>query len=184
MSVKNKLEMFLKTIDPSVTIDPIERRYNEALNRFRTPENTVGSVQECIDLLSEFVRVVMKAPASMGTIGYSQAISHLQKEFPGQTERTVRDIMMSGAEGGVYRILKSIVSAMSEEHAKNKITSLATDFWKSLTVEEQVKMPDTYINLCGHMLPAEVKGRGKYHLAAFWNVLIEHPGMVKRYRIK
>ena len=182
MSARSKLERFLKNIDPSVTIDPIERSYNEALNRFRTPSNTVDSVQECIDLLSEFVREIMNAPASMGTIGYSQAIHHLQKEFPGQTEYTVRDIMMTGAEGGVYRILKSIVISMSEEHARNKITSRVTDFWNSLTVEEQVKMPDTYIDLCGNMLPENVKGPGKYHLAAFWNVLIEHPGMVKRYR--
>lgn len=182
MCVRSKLEQFLATIDPSVTIDPIAQRYNEALNRFRTPSNTVGSVQECIDLLSEFVRVVMNAQASMGTIGYSQAIHHLQKEFSGQTEYAVRDIMMTGAEGGVYRVLNSIVIAMSEEHARNTISSRVTDFWRSLTVAEQVKMPDAYIDLCGYMLSEDVKGRGKYHLAAFWNVLIEHPGMVKRYR--
>ena len=181
MCVRSKLEQFLATIDPSVTIDPIAQRYNEALNRFSTPSNTVGSVQECIDLLSRFIQEAMNAHG-MGTIGYSQAIHHLQKEFPGQTEYAVRDIMMTGAEGGVYRILNSIVIAMAEEHARNTISSRVTDFWRSLTVEEQVKMPDAYIDLCGHMLPEDVKGRGKYHLAAFWNVLIEHPGMVKRFR--
>jgi hypothetical protein len=181
MCVRSKLERFLESIDPSVTIDPIAQRYNEALNRFRTPSNTVDSVDDCIDLLSRFVQEAMNAPG-MGTIGYSQAIHQLQKEFPGQTEYTVRDVMMTGAEGGVYRILNSIVIAMSEEHAHTKITAQVTDFWNSLTTEEQVKMPNTYIDLCGYMLPEDVKGRGSYHLAAFWNVLIEHPGMVKRYR--
>ncbi len=90
--------------------------------------------------------------------------------------------MMTGAEGGVYRILNSIVIAMSEEQARNTISSHVTDFWNSLTTDEQVKMPNTYIDLCGYMLPEDVIGRGSYHLAAFWNVLIEHSGMVKRYR--
>ena len=182
MSLKNKLENFLETIDPSVTIDPIERKYNESLNNFRTQNNTVNSVDECIDLLNRFVQDIMNAPSSMGMIGYSQAIHHLQKEFPSQTEITIRDIMMSGAEGGVYRILKSIIISMAEEHAHNAISSRVTNFWNSLTTEEQVAMPAAYIDLCGHLLPSDVKGRGSYHLAAFWNVLIEHPGMVKRYR--
>ena len=186
---RTKLQRVLDDIDPSKTIDPIERKINQALSNFKIQSNTVKSMDEAEALLARFVQAARNAavgaPADAFAddgINYTQAIHYLSKEYPDQTEYAVRDIMLTGAEGGISQILRAIARAMAEEIALNGIKYDVEEFWNSLSVQEQIKMPDLYIELCGHMLPEHIKGPGRYHLAAFWNVLEQHPGMVKRYR--
>lgn len=105
---RTKLQRVLEEIDPSKTIDPIERKLNQALSNFKIPSNTVKNIDEAHALLARFVQAARNAgvgaPASAGShdgINYSQAMHYLSKEYPVQTEYVVRDIMITGAEGGV-----------------------------------------------------------------------------------
>lgn len=184
-----KLKRILEELDPSRTIDPIERQINHAFAKYTRSTNTVSSVDECHQVLSDLVWIGRNAaantpnnPVDNSGINYSQAIGFLQNEIPDQTEWAVRDIMITGAEGGIRFIINVLAREMAMEYSRNLVMAKATEFWDGLTVDEQVNMPDHYLKLCGDILPKHIREEGKYHLARFWEVLMQHPQMVKQYR--
>lgn len=185
------LKTLIEVIDPSKTIDPFERQINEAYAKFTLTSNTVSSVDECHQVLSDLIRIgrnaAFNAPEDAGDcllVNYWEAMVYLPKEFPQSTELTVIDIMISGQEGGVHYIMNVLAREMAFEYSRNVIDSHVMKFWDSLSWDEKLALPEKYIKEYGYLLPKHIQKEYKVLCAKMWEVLAQHPRMVKTYRDK
>ena len=142
--MSTKLEQLLEKIDPKNTIDVSEKRINNVIASIQRSSNTVSSFEEYQDCLAEIVQVGRKAVLNLPffklddkDIDFGEAIRFLSKEYPGDTIQIVYSIMLSGAEGGVYQIMKALASVMAEEYTQNQITANVVECWDNLTLKEK-----------------------------------------------
>jgi len=101
-----KLEKLLEEIDPSGTIDKVERRISDALSGYHREQNTVDSWEEHKTCLAEMVQIgrnaVLNLPDDFSNDleqNYHEAIHYLEREYG--SIQAVYDIMRTGAEGGI-----------------------------------------------------------------------------------
>ncbi len=185
-----KLDRLLEQIDPSRTIDIVEQRINQALAGYFQSGNTVSTWDEYRECLAEFMRqarnAALRASPTAGQnidMNFHEAITLLRRNYPGNTEQIIFDIMQTGAEGGVYGVFRSLSAALAEQYAQNEIDGHVMDFWNNLSTEEKIAVPDEYIEKYKDILPAEVINGSAIRLrASFWKVLQDHPRMIKRIR--
>jgi len=182
-----KLDKILDEIDPSRTIDDVENLINNAFASYYREKNTVDSWNEIEPCLADIFRTLENAALSIGgefrgNVGFdgSRAMHLLSQEYG--SNQTVYDIMLSGAEGGIYSILKALARLMAEEYSRNEIGARVSDWWESLSTEEKLEAPDEYLRKFSEILPQSVI-QDNYRLKAyFWQVLEEHPRLIKRIR--
>jgi len=182
-----KLEKLLEEIDPSRTIDKAEMRINDALAHYRLENNTVDSWEEHKIYLAEMVTVarnaVLNIPGNIGSdleINYSQAFHYLEREFG--TIQAVYDIMRTGAEGGIYKILRTLARLIAEDYSQNEIEARVAAYWSRLSIGEKFAAADEYIALYRDILPQRIKGEALRLRISFCQVLDDHPRMLKRIR--
>ena len=182
-----KLEKLLEEIDPSRTIDKAETRINDALAHYRLEKNTVTSWEEHKICLAEMVTIarnaILNIPSNIGSdleINYSQAFHYLEGEY--SSIQAVYDIMKTGAEGGIYKILQTLARLMAEDYSQNEIKARVAAYWSRLSVDEKLAAPDEYIEKYRDILPQKIKENPIRLKVAFWQVLEEHPRMLKRLR--
>ena len=183
-----KLEILLEQIDPVNTIDKEEKRLNQAIESFNRGRNTVQSWEEFDQCLADFVRIAFQHATTIQNIPgedeflYSLAMDYLKQEFPNDTQNTVYDIMSTGAEGGVYKIIKLISRFMAEQFSQRIISSYVLDYWESLSVNEQLAAPDEYVQIYKDILPKRIVQNNARLKLRFWEVLKKHPSMIKAIR--
>ena len=183
-----KLDQLLNAIHPSKTIDPIEKRLNQALANFNPGKNVVSSWEEYHEVLAEFVRqarnIALNAPSNAGhniEINFGEALRYLRDDYPGNTLQVVYQIVSTGAEGGLYQILKTIARRMAEEFSQNEITSRVVEYWDSISTDEKLAAPHEYIKKYQNVLPRQiVDGDNVRFRGFFWKVLEQHPRMLKQ----
>ena len=113
----------------------------------------------------------------------NRALQYLKKEYPKNTIQAVYDIMSTGAEGGVYQILRTLARLMAIEISQNEITAIVVDYWKGLSSDEKLAAPEEYINKYKNILPREIVNRASARFkGSFLKVLEQHPQMIKRVR--
>ena len=66
---------------------------------------------------------------------FANALEYLKKEYPNNTKFTVYDIMHSGAEGGVYKILKIIKDQMIDDAFSKGINNFVNEYLRNLNYE-------------------------------------------------
>lgn len=182
----SKLQALLKEIDPARTIEPHFNRADEAITGFAFNKSTISSWEEMQDCLAAFLRYLYQFQFSSSNIqmdqdfSYRLAIQHLEKKYPENTSTTVYSIMSSGAEGGVYAVLKALALAVASEFSSRVIGSHVSKYWDSLSTDEKLSVSDEYINLYKDILPASVLRDRVRFKASFWKVLEDHPWMLKR----
>jgi hypothetical protein len=185
----SKLEKLLQDIDPSRTIDVVEKRINHALANYRREKNTVDSWEEYQEYLAKFVRLARNAafdlPADAGQsleFDFKNAIQYLEEEYPRSTSRTVYDIMSTGAEGGVLGLSRTLAGLMAEDFSQNEIRGRVSTYWQSLSVDEKLASADEYIKKYKDILPRKTTQDVVSIKANFVKVLNNHPRMIKRLR--
>lgn len=186
--MSTKLERLLEAIHPSRNINIVESRINQALAAYYRSKNTVNSWEEYQEVLAEFVRqarnIVLNAPSNAGgnvDINFGEALRHLQQDYPQNTPQTAFNIARTGAEGGVYQLLRVIARGMAEEYSQNGISASVSEYWNNLTVDEKLAAPNEYIVKFGNLLPREiVTGDNARFRGFFWKVLEQHPRMLKQ----
>jgi hypothetical protein len=95
--------------------------------------------------------------------------------------QTVYDIVRTGAEGGLYQIFRKIARNMAAEFSQNEISATVSEYWDSLSVEEQLAATKEYIEKCKDILPGQiVAGDNARFIGFFWKVLQQHPIMLKQ----
>ncbi len=182
------LDRLISKIDPSKTIDLDERRANEAIAGFNWNKVTVDSFDEHKKCLADFMRELYSHEFLTGNIdfdtdfGYGLALQRLEREFTGNTLQTVYEIMSTGSEGGVYKILKSLGRLVAEEFSRNVIGAHVSEFWSGLSTNEKIAVSDEYVEKFIDILPQSVITDRIRLKANFPKVLENHPWMIKRLR--
>ena len=185
-----KLDKLLESIDPSRTIDQVSADVDRAVNSFTTSRTIIKDWNEYEKFLADFCQyietTVLKIGASVSEYRefyWSRCVNMINNEFGPSGIKTAFEMVRTGKEGGLYRILKIIADHMAETYAQNEISARISDYWNRMTVNEQLAATDEYLSKFGHLLPTEFTdgsaGRLKVH---FTKVLNEHPKMIRRMR--
>jgi hypothetical protein len=185
-----KLERLLESIDPSRTLDEVSARVDQAINSFSVRRAVIEDWNEYESFLAGFYRHIWTTVLRVGPgipksreFDWGQCTDLLNKAFGTSGYKAAFEMVRTGKEGGLYRVLKTIGDLMAEKYAKNEISARISHYWQSLSIDERLAAPDEYLQQYGHLLPQELtEGSAARIRANFPKVLEEHPGMLRRMR--
>jgi hypothetical protein len=184
LDLEEKLTIVLDNIDYRKTIDPVENGLQSIAAKLRLEKNRVGSKDEVDQILAEYTLCLMdrviSAPRHVLAdfdINRGEAFKYLAKHYNWDT---VYDIAMSGAEGGLMTLMNIICKEMAIDYANRVISSHVSEFWDSLTPSEQVAVSDIYLHKFAKYLPRNQPQYRTRVKMRFWEVLKQHPAMMKR----
>ena len=105
------------------------------------------------------------------------------EEYGVNGEKAAFEMVRTGTEGGLYRVLKAVAGRIIADCAENKIAARISNFWETLSIDERLAVSQEYLDKYGHLLPSELtSGSAARVRANFLQVLQEHPNTVKRLR--
>jgi hypothetical protein len=185
-----KLKLLLESIDPSRTLDKVAGDVDRAVNSFSGRKAVVGNWDEYVSFFAEFYRHIETVVLRMSPGGpsdkdfsWGQCARLMDKAFGPSGYKAAFEIVRTGKEGGLYRVLKTIADLMAEKYAQNEISARISRYWDSLTLDEKLAAPEEYLRKYGYLLPEElIEGSAARIRAHFLKVLEEHPKMIQRMR--
>ena len=188
--MKTKLDLLLESIDPARTLDQVSARVDEALNSFRVKSGIIEDWQGFRTILAKFFRHVENfilginpAWSSDPDMDWGRCYKLLIKEYGANGEKAAFEMVRTGAERGLYGVLKAVARQMTDEYAGNEIAARISNFWEALSTDEQLAASQEYLDKYGHLLPSELtSGSAARVRANFIKVLAEHPRAVRRLR--
>jgi len=188
--MSTKLDRLLESIDPSRTLDIVSADVDQAVNSFTIGRITIEDWNEYKKFLADFCQYVETTVFRIGNsvpeyreFYWSRCVNIINNEFGSSGFKTAFEMVRTGKEGGLYRILKIIADQMAEKYAQNEISARISDYWNRLTVDEKLAAVDEYLSKSGHMLPMEFTDGSAVRLKVhFTKVLNEHPKMIRRMR--
>ena len=185
------LDELLAAISPERTLDHVSAGVDEAVNSFE--RRAVGTErwdwEDFEEYMGRFFQHVyhvacrLRAPMD-DPHGFFYANAHvLEQEYGPQWRRLVLQLVRTGAEGGLHRMLRASAERLAEHWTRNRIGSLVSEYWTSLSDREREQVPGEYLSKCGALLPPEVRRRLSYEpWFNFCKVLERHPHLVDRVR--
>jgi len=75
----------------------------------------------------------------------------LFKKFGRNDEKAAFEIVRTGNQDGLYKLLKDIALQMIEEYSGTEIRAKIHQFWHSLSVAEKWATIDEYLKKYGHL---------------------------------
>jgi len=186
-----KLDTLLQSIDPSRTLDKVAGDVDRAINSFSRRKSAISAWDEYVSFFADFYRhletVVLRARGGGSPNNkeyqWEQCIRLLNKAFGTSGYKAAFEMVRTGKEGGLYRVLKTLADQMAEEYSQNEISARISYYWDSLTPNEKLAASDEYLRKYGHLLPGELVGASAARIRAeFLRVLQEHPKMIQRMR--
>ena len=188
--VKTNLDKLLESIDPAQTLDQVSARIDDALNSFLTESGIIKDWDEFRKLVTTFFRHIENYVLRIHTfrspdpdIDWGRCCRLLIKKYGINGEKAAFEMVRTGTQGGLYKVLKEIAEQMTEEYAGNEISARISHFWNALSTDEQIEIIEEYIDKYGHLLPSELTERSAARIKVnFPKVLNEHPRLVKRMR--
>ncbi len=185
-----ELDRLLESIDPSRTLDQVSTRVDDALNSFRVQSGIIKDWQGFRTVLAEFFRhiengVLRIRPSFSGDpdIDWGRCCNLLRREYGANGEKAAFEMVRTGAEGGLFSVLRAVTSRMLEDYAGNEIAAKISNFWGSLSTDEQLAASQEYLDKYGHLLPSELTSGSAARIRAnFIKVLEEHPRIMRRLR--
>jgi hypothetical protein len=182
-----KLEEILNTIDPKNWIKK-EQKANEILAGFKINTNTIESEDEFLKVITDFMIKLSFPPNFTEEIDdpyfhfFSLAIELLKKEYPDSTRFTVYNIMNTGAEGGVYQVLKTLTRLWVDDVYIGEFKHQIAVHLNKFSYEERERAAKEYIEKFKDILPANYKNNPGTIVGFLDKVLLEHAIMMKRMR--
>jgi len=185
-----KLDRLIESIDPMRTLNKVSADVDGAINSFSMNRATIKDWNEYQEYLAGFARHIEKIVLRMGSgvpdnkeFYWARCSNILDKRFGRSGFKTAFEMVMSGKDGGLYRILKTIAEEMAENYAGNEISARVNRYWSTLSIDEKLAAADEYKDKYGHLLPSEfTAGNGARLKAHFPQILEEHPKMIQRMR--
>lgn len=186
--MSTKLDRLLESIDPTRTYDQVSARIDQAVNSFAMQRSTIDNWDEYEQFFADFCQHVETIVLRLGhgapdsrEFYWSRCSNLLDKAFGSSGYKAAFEMVRTGKEGGLYRVLKTVANQMSEEYAQNEISARISHYWDSLTLDEKLTAPDEYLSKYGHLLPVELtEGSAARIRADFIKVLEEHPKIMRR----
>ena len=161
--MKTRMEKLLESIDPAVTLVQVSSRVDEAINSFDMESGIIQKWDDFKNILTAFhwhvQRTVLRIRLARSPdldIEWGRCCRILLKEFGFNGEKAAMEIARTGTEGGIYTVLKRIAKQMIEEYAGNEIRGKISEYWNSLSTNEQLAATDEYLEMFGHLLPSEL----------------------------
>jgi len=183
-----KLDLLLKDIDPSKTIQPVFRELDNCLNTLKLDKMTVNTEEEFRSCIVKFRCQAdnwqCKGNRKFKEYVYFLSSKHLKEEYGPEGERVAYEMAEKGINGGLYAVIKAIGKRWADDRAKGTISNKVYEFWKSLTVKEKIATVEEYRQKYGHLIPARFKGCSSsyFFLMYFLEILEEHPAVIQRIR--
>jgi len=188
--MSTRLDRLLESIDPSRTLDKVSTDVDRAINTFTMGRATIEKWDEYEKFLADFSQHIERAVLKMGhgapnyhDLYWSRCSDILNKEFGPSGFKVAFEMVRTGKDGGLYRILKTIADQMAMDYAQNEISARVDDYWSQLSIDEQLAATDEYLKKYEHLLPSEFKGENapllKMH---FPEVLKGHPKVIRSTR--
>ena len=189
--MSTKLEQLLARIDPEVTLDSTAALADNAMNTFSFGPGQITDRKEFEDYLTDFFCHV-----DSNMLGLSKSFNSANRNFQWGRCRiilshiygdngmmTAFDMARTGKAGGLYAVLKAVALRMAEEYAENRIGGIISDYWKKLTLDEQLSVTDEYLKKYGNLLPSELtEGSAVRIRANFPKLLAQHPEIIRKIR--
>lgn len=182
------LDALLESLDPSRTLDVLSARADEALNTFRLESGVIANwdtFQACMSryychLEHHLLRLKRPREEDFGMDwGRCQRVL-LTKWGPLGTD-TAFSLARTGAEGGLYGLLKMVAHHVADEYASNEIKARVSGYMTGLSAQERLAATQEYLNKYGHLLPGDVtEGSAPRINFQFFHVLCEHPRLLRR----
>jgi len=187
-TLKTKLDKVLESIDPSLTLDEVSSRVDEAVNSFPTQKSLIKERDEFKKALTRFYCHVENSILQINPprlphpeIDWGRCCRLLIKEYGPNGDNVAFEMVQTGVDGGFYAVLKAIARQIADEYAGNQIRSRISDFWESLTANEKVAVSEEYLTKYDHLLPSILLEEGAVRVRAFFGkALEEHPRIAKR----
>jgi hypothetical protein len=184
------LDTFLQMIDPSVVIDPVQRRADEAFNSywFASISFSDRAGFECIisDFFWHLERAIMEIDNSTF---YSlelwalptESLQVLQELYGFRGPEIAFERANSGVDGGLYRVLRDMTDHQVKRHVDKQIRYLVQVHRWSFS-DGLIPAASEYQRRFQHLMP-ELKTHRPMELATrLEELLINHPWMIKRMR--
>ena len=177
------LEILLDSIHPRRTKEQISARANLAVESFSIRPCQFKNIDEFFEFTAKFYHHMQQHVLRMGAAKmpdpktYTGLIHRIiLKKFGPNGIITAMEISISGIEGGIYHILRTIANDMVENYANNEITAKVIKYWEKLSTEERLNIADEYLKKYSDLLPYEYKvGNAARLRKNILKVLIEHP---------
>jgi hypothetical protein len=178
------LDQLLDDIHPRRTIDETVRRADRAIEEFASPRE-FANLDSFLDHMAAFWIVCMRVmlrlesfPDASPDFIRGQCLHVLEGAFGPQGFRVAFDIAaVSGAEGGLFRVLKDFARTMAGEFSKNEITARVRAYWNKLTVDEKLAAAEEYLQKYGNLIPSGYEWNVRINLP---DVLAKHPAMIQQ----
>lgn len=183
-----KLDALLESIDPACSWDRTQRFAESAINSFPLQSTFVDSWEQFRDIVSRFVCHVENTILKINRpcdpdFDLGRAIRLLRKDFGPNADIAAAQIAISGVEGGLYQVLKSLATRMVEEYSENEVSAKVSHYWSGLSIEERLDASREYLKKFGHLLPGDVTEGSAPRVRAYLpKFLVKHPNLVRRLR--
>ena len=188
--MKTRMDKLLESIAPTVTLEQVSSRVDEAMNSFKMESGMIRKWDDFKSILTAFhwhvQRIILGIRLSRSPdpdIDWGRCCEILLKIYGVNGEKAAMETARTGTEGGIYSILKKIAKRMIEDYAGNEIRSKINEYWHSLSTDEELAATDEYLEKYGHLLPSELTENDATRIKAnFPKVFEEHPRLIRRLR--
>ena len=185
-----KLDKLLQSIDPSRVFDKVSADVDRAVNSFPMRRAKIEDWEDYQEFLAGFFRHIESVVLRLGSkaphakdIYWARCSNILEKKYGQNGFKTAFEMVRTGKNGGLYRILKIIADQMTENYAQNEISGRITYYLEELTIDEKLAAADEYHNKFGHLLPSDFTDANAARLKIhFEKALNEHPKIIQRMR--
>ena len=185
-----KLDKLLQSIDPSRTFDKVSADVDRAVNSFSVRRAKIEDWEEFHEFLADFFRHIESFVLKLGSkappaksLHLTQCLNILEKKYGSNGWKTAFEMVRTGKNGGLYKIIKIIADQMIENYAQNVISARITYYLQDFTLDERDAEADEYLKKFGHLLPSDFTDANGVRLKVqFPSVLNEHPKIILRMR--
>lgn len=185
-----KLQRLLDSIDPARTLAEVDARVDEAFNSCPASAARITEWEEFRTCLVRFLRHVearvlrlRTSPSMSLDFDWRRCVASLHAIYGRSGEKAAFELARTGAEDGLYGVLKALARQIAQQYASNEIRGRIGIYWDGLTTEERLAAASEYLGKFGHLLPAElVEGSAARVRANLPAVLEEHPRLLQRTR--
>lgn len=183
-----KLDILLKKISPTMTIDKNDRFMDQATNRFRYGTSAVRNRKDFQVYFARFYcyleNISFKRNRNLNEkFDFHRCIQVFRDTYGLKGEHVAFEIALTGVDGGIYSLMKLIAKKTSEKYSRNQIRAIVDKFLSHLSFDETLSVAGEYKRKFGRFLPFSYANGSVALLAAnLQKILEEHPFMIKRMR--
>jgi len=184
--MQTELDKLLGSISPEKVIVATFNRANEAINTFHPRSALIENWDEFRYCMAEFLRhvdnysLLLRRPVDVSSDYYwSLCVRALLKVYGSSGEKAAFEMVRTGNDGGLNKVIRSVAMHVSEGYIKMEIRGKIDAYLDSLSIDQQLAASSEYLAKHGHLLPSEITEASAARIHAnFAKVLEKHPWLV------